>query len=162
MLRSDFSDTYTVVKGTITAEQNTNRNNDGHSKPFVFKNNAQFINCILKINGVSIDNAKDLDVVMPMYNLTEYSKNYRKTTGSLWYYYRDEPDNDDVRNSKSFKYKTSITRDTSNDNNTITGAKIVIPLKHLSNFWKSLSIPLIKCEVSLTLTWSKNCVLLLC
>ena len=57
----------------------------------VFKSNAPFINCISKINGVKIDNAEDLDVVMPMYNLFEYSKNYRKTTGSLWNYYRDEP-----------------------------------------------------------------------
>ena len=50
-------------------------------------------NCILKINNVLIDNAEDLDIVMPMYNLLEYSKNYRKTTGSLWNYYRDEPNN---------------------------------------------------------------------
>ena len=57
----------------------------------VFENNAPFINCITKINGRKIDNAEDLDVVMPMYNLLEYSKNYKKTTGSLWNYYRDEP-----------------------------------------------------------------------
>ena len=56
-----------------------------------FKNNAPFINCISKINGVKIDNAEDLDVVMSMYNLLEYSKNYKKTTGSLLNYYRDEP-----------------------------------------------------------------------
>ena len=58
-----------------------------------FKKNASFINCISKINGIKIDNAEDLDVVMPMYNLLEYSKNYRKTTGSLWNYHRDEPSN---------------------------------------------------------------------
>ena len=58
-------------------------------KKLVFKNNSPFINCVSKINGVKIDNAEDLDVVMPMYNLFEYSKNYRKTTGSLWDYYRD-------------------------------------------------------------------------
>ena len=75
----------------------------------VFKNNAPFINCISKINGVKIDNAEDLDVVMPMYNLLEYSKNYRKTTGSLWNYYRDEPSNPLSSNSESFKYKLSIT-----------------------------------------------------
>ena len=102
MLRSDlcdFRDVYIVVKGTITTEQNTNINNDGHNKPFVFKNNAPFISCILKINSVLIDNAEDLDFVMPMYNLIEYKKNYRKTTGSLWNYYRDEPDNDEIRDS---------------------------------------------------------------
>ena len=60
----------------------------------VFKNNAPFINCISKINGVKIDNAEDVDIVMPMYNLLEYSKNYRKTAGSLWNYYRDEPNSD--------------------------------------------------------------------
>ena len=79
--------------------------------------------------------------------------------GNLWNYYRDEPDNDDIRNSKSFKDDTSITGNTPNDNNTITDAEIVVPLKHPSNFWKSLSLPLINCEVFLTLTWSKNCVL---
>ena len=56
-----------------------------------YKNNASFNNCISKINGIEIDNAEDLDVVIPMYNLLEYSKNYRKTTGSLWNYYWDEP-----------------------------------------------------------------------
>ena len=105
-----------------------------------------------------IDNAEDLDFEMPMYNLIEYSKSYRKTAGSLWNYYRDEPDNDDIRNSKSFKYKVSVTGNTLN-NITITGAEIAKPLKHLGNFWKSLSIPLINCKVSLTLTLSKNRVL---
>ena len=93
MLRSylcDFSDAYIVVKGDITV---TNPNNAKRNKAVAFKNNAPFINCISKINGVKIDNAEDLDVVMPMYNLLEYSKNYRKTTGSLWNYYRDEPSN---------------------------------------------------------------------
>ena len=56
----------------------------------MFKNNAPFINCILKINDIQIENAEDLDIVMPMYNLLEYSKNYKKTTGGLWNYYRDE------------------------------------------------------------------------
>ena len=74
-----------------------------------FKNNAPFINCISKINSVKIDNAEDLGVVMPTYNLLEYSKNYRKTTGSLWNYYRDEPSNPLSSDSESFKYKTSVT-----------------------------------------------------
>ena len=78
MLRSDlcdFSDAYIVVKGNITV---TNPNNAKRNKSVAFKNNAPFINCISKINGVQIDNAEDLDVVMPMYNLIEYSKKYRK------------------------------------------------------------------------------------
>ena len=69
---------------------------------------CNFINCISKINGIKIDNAEDLDVVMPMYNLLKYSKNYRTTTGNLWNYYRDEP-SDLSSDSESFKYKTSIT-----------------------------------------------------
>ena len=83
MLRSDlynFSDAYIIVKGVIAA---TNLDDAKRNKAVAFKNNAPFINCISKINGVQIDNAEDLDVVMPMYNLLEYSKNYRKTTGSL-------------------------------------------------------------------------------
>ena len=75
----------------------------------VFKNNAPFTNCISKINGIQIDNAEDLDVVMRMYNLLEFSKKYRKTTGSWWNYYRDEPSNPLSSNSESFKYKLSIT-----------------------------------------------------
>ena len=81
-------------------------------KAVTFKNNAPFINCISKTNRVKIDNVEDLDVVMPMYNLLEYSKNYKKTTGSLWNYYRDQPSNPLSTNSESFKYKTSITGNT--------------------------------------------------
>ena len=179
MLRSDlcdFSDSYIVVEGTITV---TNPDGAKRNKSVAFKNNAPFINCISKINGVQIDNAEDLDVVMPMYNLLEYSKNYRKTTGSLWNYYRDEPSNPLSSNSESFKYKTSITGNTYNIDEKITDddgnevdnpeydankvgkneTEVVIPLKHLSNFWKALNIPLINCEIELILTWSKNCVL---
>ena len=114
MLRSDlcdFSDAYIIVKGDITV---TNPNNAKRNKAVAFKNNAPFINCISKINGVKIDNAEDLDVVMPMYNLLEYSKNHRKTTGSLWNYYRDQPSNPLSTNFESFKYKTSITGNTYN------------------------------------------------
>ena len=138
-------------------------------KLFFFKN-APFINCISKINSIKIDNAEDLDVVMRMYNLLEYSKNYKKATGSLWNYYRDEPSNPLSSNSESFKYKTSITGNTYNigdgeegyDANKVgkNETEVVIPLKHLSNFWRNLNIPLINCEVELILTWFKNCVLI--
>ena len=128
MLRSDlcdFSDAYIVVKGTITLTKTGGRDFIGIRNRFLaFKNNAPFTNCIPKINNVLIDNAEDLDVVIPMYNLPEYSKNYNKTTGSYRNYYRNEPNNpplnnDDpptvnynenpITNSESFKYKTSIT-----------------------------------------------------
>ena len=114
MLRSDlcdYSNAYIVVKGFITV---TNPDGTKRNKATAFKNNVPFINCISKINGVKIHNAEDLDVVMPMYNLLEYSKNYRKTTGSLWNYYMDKPSDTLSFDPKSFKYKTSITGNTYN------------------------------------------------
>ena len=164
MLRSDscdFSDAYIFVKGTITIVR---PNNAKRNKSVAFKNNALFINCISKINDVKIDNAEDLDVLMPMYNLLEYYKNYRKTTGSLWKYYRDGPI--DPLSSESFKYKKSITGNTYNINVSEAGydpnkvgkneTEVVIPLKHSSNFWRSSNILLINCKVELILTWSKK------
>ena len=169
MLRSDlydYSDAYIVIKGTITV---TDPENAKRNMSFAFKSNVSFINYISEINDVQVDNAEDLDVVMQMFNLLEYSKNYRKTTGSLWNYYRDEPSNPLSSNSESFKYKTSITGNTYNigdgeegyDANKVgkNETEVVIPLKHLSNFWRTLNIPLINCEIELILTWSKNCAL---
>ena len=183
MLRSDFcdfSDAYIVVKGTITLTKHTDREFiDVRNRFLAFKNNTPFINCISKINNVLIQNTEHLHVVMPMCKLLEYSKNYKKATGSLWNYYRDEPNDfpadnynaNPITNSASFKYKTSIKGKTSNanqengDNNEQGNTKIkkkleiVVPLKHLSNFLRNLDMSLIKCEVSLTLTWSEKCVL---
>ena len=106
---------------------------------------------------------------MPIYNLLEYSKNYKKITGSLWNYYRDQPSNPLNTDSESFKYKAIITGSTYNvgddddnyDANKVgkKETEVVISLKYLSNFWRSLNMPLINCEVELILTWSKNCVL---
>ena len=87
MLRSDFC-AYIVVKRNITVTGTNNRNRK--NRLFTFKNNAPFISCISKVNNTVIDNAEDLDVAMPMYNLIECSKNYKKTTDSLWNYCRDE------------------------------------------------------------------------
>ena len=94
---------------------------------------------------------------MPMYNLIEYSDNYSKTSGSLWQYYKDDP-NDNIANSESFTFKVKITGTTPNNDNT-KDVKIIVPLKYLSNFWRTLEIPLINCEVNLILTWSKDCVI---
>ena len=91
----DYSDAYIFVKGKITV---ANPNNDAYDKKLAFKNNAPFLSCISKISNTFIDNAEDLDIVMSMYNLLEYSKNYRKITGTLWNYYRDEPNSDAVGN----------------------------------------------------------------
>ena len=124
MLKSDlcdFSDAYIVVKGTIT---DVRPNNTKRNKATAFKNNAQFINCISKINGVKIDNAEDLDVAMPIYNLLEYSKNYKKTSGSLWSYYRDEPSNPLSSHFEYFKCKTSI-----QGNNVDTGEEGMMQIK---------------------------------
>ena len=134
----------------------------------IFKNNAPFINCTTKINGIKIDNAEDLDVVIPNVQFIEYSKNYKKTTGGSWNYYKDEPnsstDNDNIThsilNSKTFDYKADFIGSVTNNNLTKNDVKIVIPLKHLSNFRKNLNIPLINCEVELILTWFENCVLI--
>ena len=162
----DYSDAYIVVKGDIFV---TNPNGAKRNKSVAFTNNAPFMNCISKINGVQIDNAEDLDVVMPMYNLLEYSKNYRKTTESLLNYYRHGLSNPLSSNSESFKYKINIQGNTYNvgDDEADYAAnkvgenktEVVIPLKHLSNFWRALNIPLINCKVELILNCSKNCVL---
>ena len=127
MLRSDlcdFSDVYIVVKGDITLEGNADANK--RNKNLESNNNAPFINCISKINGVNIDNAEDLEAVMPIYNLLEYSKNYRKTTGSLWNYYRDEPSNCLPSSSESFKYKTNIMRKAPEDDDSLTNPKVFL------------------------------------
>ena len=106
---------------------------------------------------------------MPMYNLLEYSKNYRKTTGILWNYCRDEPNSGteannithSILNSESFDYKAKVMGNSVTHNNlTKNDVKIVVPLKYLSKFWRSLNIPLINCEVELVLIWFKNCVLI--
>ena len=193
MLRSDlcyFSDAHIVLKGDITVTEktftvddieapnntvakanasNTANDNGFGEKKLIFKNNAPFINCISKTNGIKIDNAEYLDVVMPMYNLLEYSKNYIKTSGSLWNYYRDKPsssiDDDNIihsiLNSESFDYRANFMEDGVTHNNLLKNdVKVVVPVKHLSNFWRSLNIPIINSEVELILTWIKNCVLI--
>ena len=114
------------------------------------------------------DNAKDIDIVMPMYNLIEYSDNYAKTTGSLWQYCKDiparDPNNDDIvvfadgNTTDSFKFKLKITGRTGNVRT--KDVEIMVPLKYLSNFWRTLEMPLINCEVNLILTWSSSCVLI--
>ena len=185
MLRSDlrdYSDVYILVKGTITVTApgvNNNANNirDKRNRPLILKNNAPFVSCITRINGELIEDADDLDIVKPIYNLLEYSKNYRKTIGSLYNYYRDElsDDADDnnfhnikVVKSEAFKYKNKIIGNTYNVNadddgydvnkNGTQEIELAIPLKYLGNIWRALNIPLISCEVSLELKWNKNCV----
>ena len=116
MLKSslcDYRDTYILAKGKIkirgAGDDAAARQADERDKGVAFNNCAPFINCISDINNTQVDNAKDIDIVIPMYNLIEYSDNYAKTTESLWQYFRDEPD-DDIENSESFKSKNSYNR----------------------------------------------------
>ena len=154
MLKSslcDYSDAYILVKRTITiageGADAAARHADERDKGVAFKNCAPFINCISEINNTQVENAKDINIVMPMYNLIEYSDNYAKTSGSLWQYFRDEP-NDHLRDSESFKSKIKITEKTPVNNNK-KDVEIMVPLKYLSNFWRTLEMPLINCEVNL-------------
>ena len=190
MLRSDlcdYADTYILINGTITVAGNQPR--DRQNKTVILKNTAPFVSFITSINGELNEDADDLDIVMPMYNLLEYSTNYRKTIGSLYNYYRDELNDDanlnnyannNVVSSNSFQYKHKIIGSTYNVDSTIVPAaggarvanpkydannsgkknvELAIPLKYLGNFWRALNMPLISCEVSLELKWDKNCVI---
>ena len=184
MLRSDlcdYSDAYILVNGTITVNGVVNGVENERvrtNRKLILKNNASFVSCMTKINNEFIEDADDLDIVIPMYNLLEYSKNYRGTIGSLYNYYRDElsddnnPDNfpnTNVVNSSAFKYKNKITGNTYNvaagadghDANRVgkKDIELAIPLKYLGNSWRALNIPLISCKVSLELKWNKNCVI---
>ena len=127
MLRSDlcdYADVYILANGTITVMAAAGANNirDKRNRKLILKNNVPFVSCITRINGELIEDADDLDIVMPMYNLLKHSKNYRKTIGSLYNYYRDELTNDhnnnfanrNVVNSNTFKYKNKIIVDTYN------------------------------------------------
>ena len=150
MLKSSLcndSDAYILVKGTIrvnnTAAQGAAANNT--NKVVIFKNCAPFTNCIREINNTQIDNAKDIDIVMPMYNLIEYSDDYAKTTGSSWQYCKDIPArnvNDEIiifaegNTTDSFKFKAKITGQTGK--NGTKDVEIMVPLQYLSNFWRTL------------------------
>ena len=176
MLRSDlcgYADAYILVNGTITVTANAGANNIRDKKKkkkskLILKTNAPFVSCITRINGELIENAD---------NLLEYSKNYRKTIGSLYNYYRDGLPNDGndnfanrtVVNSDVFTYKNKVIGNTYNIDATAAGynankngtqtIELAIPLKYLGNFWRALNMPLISCEVSLELKWNKICVI---
>ena len=146
MLKSslcDYSDAYILVKGKITS---TGAGADAAARQAVerdkcvaFKNCAPFTAGKSNINNVETDNCQDIDIIMPMYNLIEYSDNYAKASGSLWQYYRDEP-NDDLADSESFKSKIKITGKTPNNSNE-KDVEITVSLKYLSNFWRTLEMP---------------------
>ena len=162
MLKSsscDYSGAYKLVKGTITLALSPApaANPDNNNKEVVLKNCASFTGCISEINNTQMDNAKDTDVVVPAYNLIEYSNHYSKTLGSLWQYYRDEPLLDANgaianfsaanNNGVSFKFKQKMTGETADSGR--KDVEIMVPLKYLSNFRRTLELPLINCEINL-------------
>ena len=167
---SDYAEAYILVDGKIRAIPGAAAG-DPPAVPtinlarLVLKNCAPFTKCNLEINDEHIDTAENLDIVMPMYNLIEYSDNYQDSSATLYQYKRDEPPDDinnnlTVNNSSSFKYKVNLLGDPVVNNNVATlNVTVVVPLKYLSNFFRSLEMPLVNCKIKLKLTWKKECLL---
>ena len=154
----DYSDAYILVTGNIAATPNN------AATQVVFKNCAPFEKCRTEINETFVDEADFINITMPMYNLIEYSDNYSDTTGSLWQFRRDEIEEDadlTINNASSFKYKANLIGDTDADgaNRKKENVKIAVPLKYLSNFWRSLEMPLINCKIEFSLGWYEECIL---
>ena len=136
----DYSDAFILVIGNITVIA-------ANDTDVGFKNRARFSPCTTKINDVFVDEANHIYIAMPMYNLIEYSDNYSDTSGSLWQFKRDEVSNNNADltfdNFQSFKYKAAFVGN--NGKSSVKDTKIVVPLKYLSTFWRSLEMPSINC-----------------
>ena len=142
LILCDYSDAYILVSGTITVPIRGTAANPNNWENIIIKSCALFTDCISEINNSQLDNAQDIYIVMPMYNLIEYSDNYSKTSGSLWQYNSDEPflnDNGAIvefdandNNSVLFKFKINISSRSGHDGT--KNVKIMVPLKYLSNF----------------------------
>ena len=153
-----------MVDGTIRAEA-ANVANAGATR-VALKNCAPFTKCNLEINDEHVDTAENLDITMPMYNLIEYSDNYQDSSATLYQYKRDEPpeandiNNLTANNSDSFKYEIKLLGNPVLDGNIVKrSVKVVVPLKYLSNFFRSLEMPLINCKIELNLRWKKVCII---
>ena len=156
----DYAEAYILIDGTIRAAAV-----DANTR-LALKNCAPFIKCSLEINDEHVDTAENLDITMPMYNFIEYSDNYQDSSATLYQYKRDEPPEVDAvadltaDNSSSLKYKISLLGNPVVANNIARiNLKVVVPLEYLSNFFRSLEMPLIKCKIKLNLTWKKERVL---
>ena len=156
----DYAEAYILVNGTIRAAAA-----DGNTR-LALKNCSLFTKCNLEINDEHVDTAENLDIVMPMYNLIEYSDNCQDSSATLYRYKRDEPPeanaiNDLTTNtSSSFKYKVELLGDPDLEGAiTKRSVKVVVPLKYLSNYFRSSEMPLINCKIELDLIWKKECVL---
>ena len=168
MLRSslcDYSNAYILVTGTIiVANTGTSGAPNNADKKVIFKNCVPFTSCINRINNTQIDDAQYIDVVISVYNSIEYSDNYSKTSGILWQFCRYVPAvdangaitdfNEANATTDLFNLKVKLTGQT--DNNGTKNAEIMIPLKYLSNSWRTLEMILIYCEITLDLNWSEN------
>ena len=145
-----------MVDGTIRAG-NAHANTE-----LALKNCAPFTKCNLEINDEHVDTAENLDIVMSMYNLIEYSDNYQDSSATLYQYKRDEPQDDLANNlatdtSSSFKYKVNLLGNPNIVGNAARrNVKIVLPLKYLCNFFRSLEMPLINSKTKLNLTLEKR------
>ena len=155
----DYAEAYILVDGTIraaVADANTR---------LALKKCAPFTKCNLEVNDEHVNTAENLDIVMLMYNLIGYSDNYQDLSATLCQYKRDEPPdalatNLTRDNSNSFKYKVELLGDAVHAGGIARrNVKVAVPLKYLSNFFRSLEIPLINCKIKLNLTWKKECVL---
>ena len=156
----DYAEAYILIDGTIRAAAAV------ANTRLALKNCAPFTKCNLEINDEHVDTAENLDITMPMYNLIEYSDNYQDSSATLYQYKRDEPPEDDAvadltaNNSSSLKYKISLLGNPVVANYIARiNVKVFVPLKYLSNFFRSLEMPLINCKIKLNLTWKKECVL---
>ena len=160
----DYAEAYILLDGTIRSDAAVN------ATRLALKNCAPFTKCNLEINDEHVDTTENLDIVMPMYNLIEYSDNCQDSSATPYQYKRDEPPEDDAvadlttDNSSSFKYKIKLLGNVTEVAGNAAGVrrlnvKIVIPLKYLSNFFRSLEMPLVNCKIKLNLTWKKECVL---
>ena len=156
----DYAEAYILVNGTIRAAA------DDDNTRLALKNCAPFTKCNLEINDEHVDTAGNLDITMPMYNLIEYSDNYQDSSATLYQYKRDEPSEGNAINdlttnySNSFKYNIKLLGNPVLDGNIAKrSVKVVVPLKYLSNFFRSLAMPLINCKIKLNLIWKKKCIL---
>ena len=170
----DFSDAYILVIGDIAVVggvQNTD---------IAFKNCSPFTRCITHLNDEHVETDENLDIIMNMYNIIGYSDNYSESSGSLWQYKRDEqnmtdagnPDNVITADPSSFKYKSSllsglqprnvganVNPNIAQAHRLFTNAKIAVPLKYISNFFRLLERPLINCKIHFEISWTKNSVM---
>ena len=156
MLRSglcDYSDACILVSGTITI---TGARSDDAEKRLDERNPLIFTDRISQINNTQIDNAKYIDLSIPMQNLMKHSNNYSKTLGNLWKHYRDDP-NDNITKPESFKFKIKIKKNKTPAAGNTQDIEIRVSLKYLSSFQRFLEMLLINCEINLISTWSDDC-----